>query len=89
MTSGQGHPYLFSNMLSLSLSSGHPVHTFILRHPVIMDLCWRALAFLALFALTGSAQDCSGFHDAMCPLEDENILGFDNNVFGIAACQQK
>merc|ERR1712013_727488 len=43
---------------------------------------------LSLMSLTG-AQDCSGFHDAMCPLDEENIIEFDNDVLDIALCQQK
>ena len=48
------------------------------------------IRFAVLFLLIGgiSAEDCSGFHDAMCPLEDENILVFDNDVYDVRTCQQ-
>merc|ERR1712142_252012 len=59
----------------------------VIMSPVIMSPVISLSMLLSLTVLT-SAQDCSGFHDAMCPLDDENILAFDNDIYDIALCQR-
>ena len=42
----------------------------------------------SLLALSSySHGQCQFFRGAMCPLEDENIVGFDNDVIDILSCQ--
>ena len=51
----------------------------------------KALVTLT-FLLTLSSYslgECQFFKGAMCPLEDENIVGFDNDVIDILSCQNQ
>ena len=54
---------------------------------------WKMKAMVTLTSLLTLSSyilgECQFFKGAMCPLEDENIVGFDNDVIDILSCQNQ